>query len=264
MKRALVTGGAGFIGSHIVEALLDLGSDVLVIDNLSTGSERNIAAAKARYGAKFELRVLDIRTEEAAAAVVEFKPEVIFHLAAQISVRRSVAEPMYDSTVNVAGTVNMLEAARVAGTQKFIFASTGGAIYGEQEYFPADERHRTEPECPYGVSKRSAELFMEYFARANGIGAVALRFANVYGPRQNSKGEAGVVAIFSEKLIAGQPLNINGDGMQTRDFVHVHDVMRANLLAAEKAVVGRFEMYNVGTGKEHTVVDLVKAMQRGW
>ena len=205
MKRALVTGGAGFIGSHIVDALLDHGAEVLVVDNLSTGSEKNIASARERYAGRFELRVLDIRSDQAASAITDFKPETIFHLAAQISVRRSVAEPVYDSTVNVAGTVNMLESARIAGTKTFVFASTGGAIYGEQEQFPADERHRTEPECPYGVGKRSAELFMEYFSRSSGIGATALRFANVYGPRQNSKGEAGVVAIFSERLIAGKP-----------------------------------------------------------
>lgn len=266
MPRALVTGGAGFIGSHITDALLEAGCDVVVIDNLSTGREENLAIAKAKYRSKLELVIADIGSKETEKVFADFRPESVFHLAAQMNVRHSVDNPVFDAEVNVVGTVNLLQAAAKSGTRGFIFSSTGGAIYGEQEEFPASENHRTQGESPYGISKRSAELYLDYYSRKSGLNCAALRYGNVYGPRQNSKGEAGVIAIFCENAIAGKTLTVNGDGLQTRDYVFVGDVVRANMLVRgmqERALseTGAYSIFNVGTGVEKTVLDIISALR---
>lgn len=263
MRRAVVTGGGGFIGSNLVDALLGRGSEVLVIDDFSTGRRSNLDRAKDEHGPALRVVETDLCGEHAANEIVGFRPDVIFHLGAQMNVRRSVEEPVFDCVVNVAGTVNILESARKAGTKSVIFASTGGAIYGEQDYFPADEEHPTRAESPYGISKRAAEHYLEYYARTAPMRAVSLRFANVYGPRQNPKGEAGVVAIFAERLIAGTTLKVNGDGGQTRDFVYVGDVVEANLAVSEATEPG-YVVYNIGTGRETSVNDIVRAAKLAW
>lgn len=247
--RALVTGGAGFIGSHIAGALVDAGHEVVVLDDLSRGKRENVPA-----GAR--LVVASITSRETDAAILAFKPDAIFHLAAQMDVRVSVANPVLDAEINVAGTTRIATAAAEAGTQVIIMASTGGAIYGEQDYFPADEAHPCRSDSPYGISKRCAEIYLDYFARKRGLRAVFLRYANVYGPRQDPHGEAGVVAIFAEKMLKGQTPVIFGDGLQTRDYVYVKDVVRANLLAlANTKAAGP---YNIGTGVETDVIGLAK------
>ncbi len=247
-ETAVVTGGAGFIGSHLVDALLASGRRVIVVDDLSTGRRENLPDAA-------ELHAVDIRSGEAARVVAEGRVDVLFHLAAQMDVRRSVADPAFDASVNVLGTLNLLRAAVAGGARQVVFASTGGAIYGEQEVFPASEEHPARPLSPYGVSKLAGERYLYYFHREHGLDAVCLRYANVYGERQNPHGEAGVVAIFLDRLLAGEACTIHGDGLQTRDFVHVADVVRANL-----AVAGRpgFAIYNVGTGVETDVVELYR------
>lgn len=262
--RIVVTGGAGFIGSQITDARLDAGDEVLVIDDLSTGYLTNLESASSKHSKAFRFCEADICSDAAAAAIVEFRPEIVFHQAAQMNVRKSVSDPDFDAEKNVVGTVKMLEAARRAGTRRFLFSSTGGAIYGEQEQYPADESHRVQPECPYGVSKRAGELYLEYYARVYGLQTVALRYANVYGPRQNPKGEAGVVAIFIDRMLAGDTLRINGDGKQTRDFVFVADVVRANMLASAAELTQPFSVFNVGTGKESTLLDLVEHLQSNY
>lgn len=254
MASVCITGGAGFIGSHLADAFLARGDRVVLVDDLSTGREENAPAGA-------ELLRLDVRSPEAAAAVVEGRFDLLVHQAAQMDVRRSVAEPVFDASVNVLGTLNLLEAAVRGGVGRVLFASTGGAIYGEQERYPADEEHPARPVSPYGVAKLAAERYLYYYGVEQGLPAVALRYANVYGERQNPHGEAGVVAIFLHRLLAGETATINGDGLQTRDYVHVSDVVRANLAAAAvelPAAQGRapFEVYNVGTGLETTVVEL--------
>jgi UDP-glucose 4-epimerase len=247
-----VTGGAGFIGSHVVDAHLAAGRRVLIIDNLSGGKRENVPEGA-------ELHVLDIRSEEAADLVRNAGVEILVHHAAQMDVRRSVEDPVFDAEVNILGSLNLAEAARRGGVRQIIFASTGGAIYGEQDYFPADENHPARPVSPYGVSKLSFERYLFYYYVTYGLNATCLRYANVYGERQNPHGEAGVVAIFLNRLLGGQAPTINGEGLQTRDYVHVSDVVRANL-----AAVGRpgFNIYNVGTGIETSVVDLYKEIAR--
>jgi UDP-glucose 4-epimerase len=242
----LVTGGAGFIGSHLVDALLGQGRRVVVLDDLSTGREANLPAGA-------ELHVLDIRSAEAAALVRSLRPTYLFHHAAQMDVRRSTADPAFDAGVNILGTLNLLQAAVDAGVRQVLFASTGGAIYGEQESFPATEDHPTRPVSPYGVSKLAGERYLYYFHVAHGQDVTCLRYANVYGERQNPHGEAGVVAIFLDRLLAGAPCVINGDGLQTRDYLHVSDIVRANLSALGR--VG-FGTYNVSTALETSVVAL--------
>jgi len=266
MKKVVVTGGAGFIGSHLVDLLLGIDCEILVIDDLSTGRKENLDQAFKEHPKLLQLAELDITAAGTRARVKAFKPDLICHMAAQMNVRRSVSEPQFDAEKNIVGTINLLEAAKECDCKSFILASTGGAIYGEQEHFPADENHPVNPECPYGISKRSAELYLEYYSRTYGIHTRALRFANVYGPRQNPKGEAGVVAIFSERIIAGQTLLINGDGGQTRDFVFVADVVTAVKLVCEKGIEstlkkGTFNVYNVGCGVETSVNELVKALK---
>lgn len=261
--KCVVTGGAGFIGSHVVDALTARGDSVLIIDDFSTGSDGNLTGAK-NSGAELSVARCDLCSKEAFDALVEFKPDAVFHLAAQINVRKSVEAPAFDAEKNVCGTVNMLEAARVSGCKKFLFSSTGGAIYGEQDVFPAPEDHPVHAESPYGISKRAAELYLEYYARVFDSSATSLRFSNVYGPRQNPKGEAGVVAIFSERLFAGEALTVFGDGEQTRDFVFVGDVVDAVLAAADSAGEAGFRVFNVGTGRETSVLDVVAGMRKAW
>jgi UDP-glucose 4-epimerase len=249
--RALVTGGAGFIGSHLVDALLARGDRVAVVDDLSTGRHENLAGALAAGAA---LSIADIADAAELRAIFDAaRPEVVFHLAAHIDVRRSVADPAYDARVNVEGTINVLEASRRAGARRFVFASSGGAIYGEGPV-PNDERTPVAPLSPYGESKRAGEGYCELYARLHGLATVSLRFANVYGPRQDPLGEGGVCAIFCNRLLDGAPATIHGDGRQTRDFVYVGDVARALQLAGDSDATGA---YNVGTGRETSVLDLV-------
>lgn len=251
-QTVCITGGAGFIGSHLADAFLSRGDRVLIIDDMSGGRKENVPEGA-------ELHVLDIRSAEAAALVREGGVDILVHHAAQMDVRRSVENPAFDAEVNILGSLNLAEAARRGGVKQILFASTGGAIYGEQDYFPADEQHPARPVSPYGVSKLSFERYLFYFHTAYGLNATCLRYANVYGERQNPHGEAGVVAIFLSRLLAGQAPTINGEGLQTRDYVHVSNVVQANL-----AAVGRpgFHIYNVGTGVETTVVDLYRELAR--
>jgi len=250
--RVLVTGGAGFIGSNIADALVAHGHTVLVVDDLSSGRKENVPAAAS-------LVELDIRSPDLRSVVESFRPDVLCHHAAQIDVRRSVADPSYDAEVNVVGTLRLLEHCRAAGTRRILFASTGGAIYGEQEVFPVTETHPARPISPYGVAKLSAEHYLHYYSVEHGLRSTCLRYANVYGPRQNPHGEAGVVAIFTNKLLAGETPVINGTGEQTRDFVFVGDVVQANVLALEKDLVGT---YNVGTGVETSVNALYECIRQ--
>jgi UDP-glucose 4-epimerase len=244
--KILITGGAGFIASQVQDAYLSLGHEVAVLDNLVTGNRKNLHP-KSRF---YEM---DIRSPEVEKVFREFQPEAVSHHAAQMDVRRSVADPVYDCEVNGLGTLNLLENARKHGSRKFIFASSGGAVYGEQEAFPAGEGHPTNPASPYGISKLLGDKYLQFYQAAYGIEAVSLRYANVYGPRQNPHGEAGVVAIFIAKLLQGEIPTVNGDGLQTRDYVFVADVVRANVLALEK---GRNGIYNIGTGTETSVVEI--------
>jgi UDP-glucose 4-epimerase len=244
--KVVVSGGAGFIGSQVCDVFLAAGHRVVALDNLSTGRKENLAKGVS-------LAAVDIQAPEAADIIRHERPEVICHLAAQMDVRRSVADPRFDAESNILGFLNLLEAAREVGVAKVIFSSTGGAIYGEQDVFPAPERHATRPVSPYGVSKAAGELYLGYYRAQYGLRSVALRYANVYGPRQNPDGEAGVVAIFAERLLRAEPCTIYGTGRQTRDFVYSQDVARANLLAAERAVEGPI---NIGTGVETDITQL--------
>jgi UDP-glucose 4-epimerase len=239
--KVLVTGGAGFIGSHVVDALLDGGHDVVIVDDLSTGHERNLNRA-ARFTR------LDIRDRAAVAELMaRERPEAISHQAAQMDVRRSVADPVFDAQVNVIGLLNLLEEGRRHGLQRVVFASSGGTVYGDGERMPAREGDPTVPLCPYGITKLATENYLHYYAHAYGMRYVALRYANVYGPRQDPKGEAGVVAIFIGQLLRNEGPVINGTGKQTRDYVFVGDVARANLLALQSSFCGPL---NIGTGIE--------------
>ena len=249
--KILVTGGAGFIGSNIVDAYVERGHEVHVLDDLSTGQRRNL-------NARAKLHELDIAKPEAARLVADIKPDVLSHHAAQMDVRHSVADPGFDARVNIIGFINLLEGAKNAGVRKVIFASSGGAVYGEQSVFPAGEEHRTEPASPYGVSKRAGELYLSYYHQAFGLPYIALRYANIYGPRQSAKGEAGVVAIFLSLLLDGKTPVINGDGRQTRDYVFVGDVVAANVAALESSFVGPI---NIGTGVETDVVQIFQSLR---
>ena len=253
--KALVTGGAGFIGSNLVDALLARGDEVVVLDNLSTGRRENLDDA-IQNGAT--LAEVDIREAEAVADLVgRTKPDVIFHLAAQIDVRRSVADPAADARINVEGTANMLSAAQAHGVRRFVNTSTGGAIYGEGRQLPAPEDHPSAPEAPYGLSKWCAEQYCAIFTRLHGLSTVSLRYGNVYGPRQDPLGEAGVIAIFCGKLLDGGRATIFGDGTQTRDYVYVGDVVDSNLRAAEADATGPI---NIGLGQQKSVLDIVEVL----
>jgi UDP-glucose 4-epimerase len=255
--RALVTGGAGFIGSNLVDALLGRGDEVTVVDDLSTGRRENLDGAFAT-GAK--LAELDIRDAAALGTLAgDARPEVVFHLAAQIDVRKSVADPAFDAAVNVGGTANVLEGARSAGAQRFVFVSTGGAIYGEGEgqELPLPESAPIAPMSPYGQSKFAAEGYLTLYERLYGLSGVSLRLGNVYGPRQDPLGEAGVIAIFCGRLSAGERPTVYGDGRQTRDYIYVGDVVAAALAAAESEATGPI---NVGTGRETDVLELARLL----
>jgi UDP-glucose 4-epimerase len=255
MARVLVTGGAGFIGSNLVDALLARGDDVAVIDDLSTGRASNLEAALA---AGATLHRADIRdADEVERVFAAERPEQVFHAAAQIDVRHSVADPAADASINVGGTINMLVAAQTAGVARFVYSSTGGALYGDTEVIPSPEDSPIRPLAPYGMSKFAGEGYVDLFARLHGLSTVTLRYANVYGPRQDPLGEGGVVAIFAGRLKDGARPTVFGDGTQTRDFVHVADVVEANLAAAATDAGGAF---NVGTGVETSVLDLVELL----
>jgi UDP-glucose 4-epimerase len=255
--RALVTGGAGFIGSNLVDALLDQGAEVDVVDSLVTGRRSNLEAGALGRGAR--LHELDITDAPALTALVaDVAPEVIFHLAAQIDVRRSVEDPAFDASVNVVGTINVLEAARQAGVGRIVNTSTGGAIYGDAERIPSPEAEEPLPMAAYGQSKFCAERYLGWFGRLYGQSNVTLRLGNVYGPRQDPMGEAGVIAIFCGLIRSGGAPTIFGDGTQTRDYVYVGDVVRAQLAAAQASVIGEI---NVGTGRESSVLDIVEVMK---
>jgi UDP-glucose 4-epimerase len=259
-KRVLVTGGAGFIGSHVADFYLDHGYEVTVLDNLASGNRDNVPE-------RAEFVELDVTSPDATALVRGGRFDVITHLAAQIDVRRSVAEPVYDATVNVLGTINLLEGVRASkAPARFVFSSTGGAIYGDFVTPPTREPMPKDPESPYGIAKLSAELYMAAYGRLYGIDAVSLRYTNVYGPRQDPHGEAGVVAIFCGRILDGRPLTVFGAGTQTRDYVFVKDVARANLAAGERPLPPRGQLdvraFNVGTGTETSVMDLAATLQR--
>ncbi len=250
--KVLVTGGAGFIGSHVTDAYIGLGHAVTILDNLSTGREANINPRAAFV--KGDIRDAAIVGETIARG----KFDVVNHHAAQIDVRRSVEDPAYDAAVNIGGVLNLLEACRKSGVPRFIFASTGGAIYGEQDYFPADEKHPTRPISPYGIAKLCTEHYLYYYRVVHGLSPIVLRYGNVYGPRQNPEGEAGVVAIFVSKMLGGKDPVINGDGKQTRDYVFVGDVARANVEALRLA---GSDTFNVGTGIETDVNRIFKVLR---
>ncbi|HEV7772691.1 MAG TPA: NAD-dependent epimerase/dehydratase family protein [Conexibacter sp.] len=253
---ALVTGGAGFIGSNLVDALLARGDQVVVVDNLSTGRRQNLDGALAQGAELHELDVCD--ADALAELFVEVRPELVFHLAAQIDVRRSVADPAADARVNVEGTINVLAAAQAAGARRVVYSATGGAVYGEAEQVPTPEDAPAQPLAPYGQAKLSGEGYLALFTRLHGLSTVALRYANIYGPRQDPLGEGGVIAIFCGCFAEDRTPTIYGDGEQTRDYVYVGDVVAANLRAAELDVGGSI---NIGTGVETSVLDLVKAFQ---
>ncbi len=257
--RCLVTGGAGFIGSNVVDALLARGDEVTVVDDLSTGRRGNLEGALA---AGAELAELDIRDAAALTALAaERRPQRIFHLAAQIDVRKSIEDPAFDAAINVGGTANVLDAAHVADDARVVFVSTGGAIYGEGEgqQLPLDESTAIAPMSAYGQSKYAAEGYLALYERLYGLSSVALRLGNVYGPRQDPLGEAGVIAIFCGKLRGGERPLIFGDGTQTRDYLYVGDVVAAALAAAESTVTGPV---NLGTGREASVLELAQTLAR--
>lgn len=244
--RIVVTGGAGFIASNITDAYLERGHEVHIFDDLSTGQRQNL-------NPKATLHEIDIADGKSAKLIEQLKPDVLSHHAAQMDVRRSVADPTFDARVNILGFINLLEGCKNAGVKKVIFASSGGAVYGEQEIFPAPESHPTQPASPYGVSKRTGELYLSYYHKTYNLPYISLRYANVYGPRQSTKGDGGVVAIFLSLLLSGETPVINGDGKQSRDYVYVGDVVAANLAALDSRFVGPI---NIGTGVETDVVTI--------
>ena len=253
---ALVTGGAGFIGSNLVDQLLGRGHEVHVVDDLSSGKESNLEAALAA-GAK--LHTADIRDGDAMRDLFgSVKPEVVFHLAAQIDVRVSVADPAYDARTNVEATANLLETGRVNGVRRFVFASTGGAIYGVTDVMPTPENTEARPMAPYGTSKLCAEQYLGLYERLHGMSTVALRFGNVYGPRQDVHGEAGVIAIFCGRLRRGEDLRVFGDGEQTRDYIYVGDLVEAIATAGEGDATGAI---NLGTEEETSVLRVAELLQ---
>jgi UDP-glucose 4-epimerase len=253
--NCLVTGGAGFIGSNVVDALVARGDRVTVVDNLSTGRRSNLAGAEA---AGAVLHVADVRDGRVLAEVfAESRPEVVFHLAAQIDVRHSVASPVDDARANVLGTIEVLEASRVAGVRRVVNTSTGGGLYGDATSIPTPEDHPIRPLAPYGQGKYAAEGYCSLYTRLHGLSTVSLRYGNVYGPRQDVHGEAGVVAIFCGCAVEGRRPTVFGDGSQTRDWVEVGDVVRANLIAGDGRLNGPV---NIGSGRETSLLGLIAAL----
>ena len=250
--KILVTGGAGFIGSNVADGFIRKGHKVVIIDNLSTGLKSNVNR-KARF---YEV---DIRSAVIDKIFEKTKPDILCHHAAQIDVRKSTDDPIFDADVNVIGSLNLLNACVRHKVKKVIFASTGGAIYGEQDYFPADENHPANPLSPYGVTKLTIEKYLHFYRETYGIDFVSLRYANVYGPRQNPYGEAGVVAIFAERLLTDKKAVINGDGTQTRDFIFVDDVVESNLLALNYP---KSDIFNIGTGIETDINSIFRLLRR--
>ncbi len=248
--KILVTGGAGFIASHVSDAFISEGNEVFVLDNLATGFERNINP-KAKFIKK------DIGDKSLSELFEKEKFDVVNHHAAQMDVRRSVADPAFDANTNILGTINLLQNCIKTGVKKFMFASTGGAVYGEQSYYPADEQHPTSPLSPYGISKLAVEKYLYFYGAQYKLNYTILRYANIYGPRQNPFGEAGVVAIFSSKMLKGEQPVINGTGKQTRDYVFVGDVVKANLLGLKDK---NTDIYNIGTGIETDVNQLFNTL----
>lgn len=244
--KILVTGGAGFIASQIADAFILEGHQVVILDDLSTGFEKNINL-KAKF---VKANICDKSLEKLFA---EEKFDVVNHHAAQMDVRRSVKDPEFDATTNILGTINLLQNSVKYGVKKFMFASTGGAVYGEQDYFPADEKHKQQPKSPYGISKLAVEKYLYFYNSEHKLNYTILRYANIYGPRQNPFGEAGVVAIFSTKLLKGEQPIINGNGKQTRDYVFVGDIVKANVIALKDEAC---DVYNIGTGIETDVNQL--------
>jgi UDP-glucose 4-epimerase len=256
--RALVTGGAGFIGSNLVDALLDRGDEVTVVDDLSSGKRENLRAALARGAGLEEADIRD--AERVRRAFAGARPDIVFHLAAQIDVRKSIEDPAFDAGVNVVGTINVLEAARHTGVKRVVNTSTGGAIYGDADVMPTPESAPARPMAAYGQSKFCAEAYCGWYERLYGLSSVILRYGNVYGARQDPHGEAGVVAIFCGRLLAGERPRIYGDGRQTRDYTYVGDIVAANLAAA--AHPEAHGAYNIGTGTEASVVEVLGALRK--
>ncbi|MBU6338053.1 MAG: NAD-dependent epimerase/dehydratase family protein [Acidobacteria bacterium] len=256
--RTLVTGGAGFIGSNLVDALVARGDQVTVIDDLSSGSRENLASA---LEAGAELQVGDVRDRDAVEqAFAAGEPELVFHLAAQMDVRRSIEDPGFDASVNVVGTANLLDAARRHGVGRFVNTSTGGAIYGDTDVMPTPESVPPEPVSPYGQSKQCAELYCGWAGRLYGLPTVTLRYGNVYGPRQDPAGEAGVIAIFCGRVLDGERPVVFGDGTATRDYTYVSDIVAANLAAADNAQASG--AFNIGTGVESSVLEMIEALRK--
>jgi len=253
--KVLITGGAGFIGSNVADELIKKKYGVVIIDDLSNGKEENIPQKAKFYK-------IDIRDKGIQNVFKEEKPDIVIHNAAQINVRMSLEQPLKDADINIIGGLNIINVCRTFNIDKMIFASSGSAVYGEQEYFPADENHPTNPVTPYGVAKLTVENYLNYFYDNHGLKYISLRYSNVYGPRQDPTGEAGVVSIFSREILKGKNPAINGDGLQTRDFVYISDVVDVNIKAIESDFVG---LLNVGTGKETTVIkvfDILKEVSR--
>ena len=251
--HVLVTGGAGFIGSHIVDACIERGWRVSLIDDLSTGDRRNV-------NSKAEFHEADLRDAATMKLLETMRPDVITHQAAQVDLRKSVDDPAADAEINVVASVRLLDAAVRTGVKRFIFASSGGAGYGEPLFTPQTEEHPLNPVSPYGAAKAAVEHYMHAFNFVSGLQTIALRYANVYGPRQSAKGEAGVIAIFADRLARGESCMINGDGEQTRDFVHVSDVVACNIAAIERSDVAG--PYNVGTGIETSINEIYRLLAR--
>lgn len=257
-RKVLVTGGAGFIGSHVADAHLERGDRVWIVDDLSSGRLENVPP-------EAEFHRMDIADPGVSELIRDVGFDLVNHHAAQIDVRRSVADPLLDARVNILGLVNILEAARHAGTRRIVFVSSGGVVYGEPDVLPTPENAPKSPLSPYGISKLAGEYYLNYYREIHGMDYVALRYGNVYGPRQDPLGEAGVVAIFANRLLEGEPLGIHGDGEQTRDYVYVGDVSRANLTAAEMVLPAAGGMdaraFNVATGVGTSVNELARTME---
>ncbi len=249
--KILITGGAGFIGSNVADGLLEKNYQVVIIDDLSNGKEENIPQKAKFYK-------IDIRDKEIQKVFKEEKPDIVIHNAAQLSVRVSVENPMMDADINIMGSLNVIYNCNIYKVDKIIFASSGGTVYGEQEYYPADEDHPTRPISPYGVAKLATEKYLYCFNNSYGLSYVSLRYGNIYGPRQDPYGEAGVVAIFSKKVLEGKNPTINGDGLQTRDYVYISDVVDVNVRAIESDFSG---VINVGTGRETDVISLFNILK---